>query len=123
MNRIEELRNARRMTQFEFADFCAISRSSIARYEAGGKISRSNAEAIAAACGTTIDYVLGLDAPQTENRADQRQSDLREAGAGQRELLELYFSLNEEGRERLIEQARDMAQLPRWTRIREATAG
>lgn len=63
MNRIEELRSMRKMTQYEFADFCGVSRSSIARYEAGGMISRASAEAIGKACDVSVDYVLGRDDP------------------------------------------------------------
>lgn len=70
MNRIEELRHARGLTQSEFAEFCALSRSSIARYEAGEKISRASAESIAQACGVSIDYVIGLDADNAKSADD-----------------------------------------------------
>ena len=59
MNRILELRNKMRMTQEEFADFCDIARSSIARYEASGNVSRANAEKIARACNVSVSYVIG----------------------------------------------------------------
>ena len=58
MNRILELRNKLRMTQEEFADHCGIARSSIARYEASGNVSRANAEKIARACGVSVSYVI-----------------------------------------------------------------
>lgn len=61
MSRVEDLRAARQMTQSEFAEFCGISRSSIARYEAGDKISRENAMRIADACDVSVGYVLGLE--------------------------------------------------------------
>ena len=54
MSRVEDLRAARQMTQSEFAEFCGISRSSIARYEAGDKISRENAMRIADACDVSV---------------------------------------------------------------------
>jgi repressor LexA len=47
------------MNQFEFAEFCDISRSSVARYDAGQPVDRKNAEKIASACGVSVDYVLG----------------------------------------------------------------
>ena len=58
MNRITEIRHRMGMTQDQFAEFCNISRVSIARYDAGAQISRKNAEKIAAACGIGIDEVL-----------------------------------------------------------------
>lgn len=59
MNIIEELRSERKMSQFEFAEFCGVSRTSIARYEAGKEISRENAKRIAAACNVSVDYLIG----------------------------------------------------------------
>ena len=61
MHNVTKLREKMEMTQEEFADFCGISRTSIARYEAGGKISRSSAVKIAEACRVTVDYVLGIE--------------------------------------------------------------
>lgn len=58
MNRILELRNKLHLTQEEFADLCGIARSSIARYEASGNVSRANAEKIARACGVSVSYVI-----------------------------------------------------------------
>ena len=59
MNTVFDLRNKYRMTQDEFAEFCGVSRISIARYEAGAKVSRANAEKIASACGVSVSYVIG----------------------------------------------------------------
>lgn len=61
MNRIKYLRLLKEMTQEEFAEFCDISRASIARYDSGGRVDRTNAEKIASACGVSVDYVLGID--------------------------------------------------------------
>lgn len=58
MNKIYELRTRLQMTQDEFAEYCGVSRISIARYEAGTKISRSNAVKISRACGVSLDYLL-----------------------------------------------------------------
>jgi len=58
MSAIADLRAKLNMTQDEFAEHCGVSRISIARYEAGAKISRANAIKIAKACNTTIDYLL-----------------------------------------------------------------
>ena len=66
MNNVLVLRKARAMTQDEFAEFCNISRISIARYEASGNISRAGAEKIAAACGVSVSLVLGDDSEKKE---------------------------------------------------------
>ena len=59
MNNVLILRKQRGMTQDEFAEFCGISRISVARYEAGASVSRDAAIAIANACSVPISYVLG----------------------------------------------------------------
>ena len=59
MNNVFNLREQKGMTQDEFAEFCEISRASIARYEAGGNVSRENAERIAKACRVSVDWVIG----------------------------------------------------------------
>ena len=61
MKRIAELRQNLKMTQYEFAEHCSVSRASVARYEAGEKISRENAVKIAAACNVSVDYLIGSD--------------------------------------------------------------
>ena len=70
MNNIQILREQRGMTQEQFAEYCGISRISIARYESGAQIHRANAEKIAAACHVSVDYVIGIKAderPQESN--------------------------------------------------------
>ena len=59
MNTVLDLRKQKGMTQDEFAEFCDVSRASIARYEAGGNVNRENAEKIAKACQVTVDWVIG----------------------------------------------------------------
>lgn len=58
MNNVLTLRKRKDMTQDEFAEYCGISRISIARYEAGAEVSRANAERIAKACHVSVAYVL-----------------------------------------------------------------
>ena len=74
MNNVWAIRKRLDMTQDEFAEYCNVSRISIARYETGGKVSRENAEKIAAACDTSIAYVLGV----TETHADYDVDIIRE---------------------------------------------
>ena len=59
MNRVLELRTKMKMPQEEFAVFCGVARSSIARFEAGENIGRASAEKIARACGVSVSDVLG----------------------------------------------------------------
>lgn len=66
MNNVLLLRNSLSMTQDEFAERCNVSRISIARYEAGAEINRSNAVKIASACGVSVEYVLGVENPRDE---------------------------------------------------------
>ena len=70
MNNVLTLRNKLSMTQDVFADYCGLSRISIARYEANGKIGRENAERIAKACNVSVDYVLGLESEQSEPKRE-----------------------------------------------------
>lgn len=61
MNNVLTIRNGLKMTQDEFAEYCDMARASIARYEAGGNLSRSAAQKIATACHVSISYVLGIN--------------------------------------------------------------
>lgn len=70
MNKIYELRTKLEMTQDEFAEYCGVSRISIARYEAGTQISRSNAKKISKACGVSLDFLLD-DSSDPESEKEQ----------------------------------------------------
>lgn len=63
MNRVSELRKALGKTQEQFAEFCGVSRASIARYEKGDNINPENAARIAEACNVSIGYLLGDSEP------------------------------------------------------------
>ena len=96
MNNIFALRARLKMTQFEFADYCKISRNSIARYETGGKISRSCAEKIAAACGVSVSFVLGDEnAPEAKKEAPSQGLDDR--------LVEMLVSLSPDQVQRVMD--------------------
>ena len=58
MSKVTEIRRSRGMTQEQFAEFCDISRVSIARYDAGSPLSLINAQKIAKACNISVDYLL-----------------------------------------------------------------
>ena len=67
MNNVYNLRKQRDMTQDEFAEYCNVSRISIARYEAGGEVSRVNAQRIADACRVPISFVLGVEQAEDDD--------------------------------------------------------
>ena len=75
MNNVFTLRSRLGMTQDEFAEKCSVSRISIARYEAGAEINRSNAVKIASACGVSVEYVLGVE---TQTSEDDETARIRE---------------------------------------------
>lgn len=74
MNRVLELRTSKSMSQEEFAVFCGVARSSIARFEAGENIGRASAEKIARACGVSVSDVLG-DTNISTNRTPSLAAD------------------------------------------------
>jgi transcriptional regulator with XRE-family HTH domain len=61
------------MTQDEFAEHCNVSRISIARYEAGAEINRSNAVKVASACGVSVEYVLGITDDMGKEEASKEE--------------------------------------------------
>ena len=95
MNRVKKLKERLGMTQEQFAEYCGISRSSIARYETGAEISRINAEKIANVCHVSIDYVLGKNDKEPVAKSDE----LRES------IVNLLLDLPEAD----VEQVRDYA--------------
>lgn len=58
---LRKLRKEKGMSQDDFADFCGLSRPSISRYEAGGKISRESAIKIATACNIDMNTIFAED--------------------------------------------------------------
>ena len=93
-NRIKGLREERKMTQEEFAEFCGISRLSILRYENNSSVpNRTAAEKISVACGVSIDYVLG----RVEESDDPSYNDaLNQLGPDQRYIANAAPRLNED---------------------------
>ena len=97
MSIVSELRHALDMTQEQFAEFCDISRSSIARYDAGLPISRENAVRIASACKVPVDLILGLDSVSEMNHADEYQF----LSKTEKQIVTDYRNLSCRGRERV----------------------
>jgi transcriptional regulator with XRE-family HTH domain len=63
------------MTQDDFSEYCKVSRISIARYEAGSKISRENAQKIASACHVSLAYVIGDENDEETKNAPSKGLD------------------------------------------------
>ena len=71
MNRLKELREARKMKQMELAGLLKVTRQAVSRYELGDR--DMNPEIIALACsvfGVTADYLLGLSTQRTAQISD-----------------------------------------------------
>lgn len=71
MNRLKELREARKMKQIELAGLLKVTRQAVSRYELGDR--DMNPEIIALACsifGVTADYLLGLSTQRTAQISD-----------------------------------------------------
>ena len=110
MNRVTELRYLRKMTQEAFAEFCDISRISIARYDAGAPISRKNAEKIAKACNVSIDSLLNFNPPKDES--DPVSESLALSMTSEEEkLITDYRALSAKGRKRATETLRELSMI------------
>ena len=96
MNNVLSLRNSLHMTQDDFSEYCKVSRISIARYEAGSKISRENAQKIASACHVSLAYVIG-----DEN--DEETKNAPSSGALDDSLVEMLTSLSPNQVQRVLD--------------------
>ena len=92
LNRIAAIRKSMHMTQVKFAEYCHVSRATIARCERGEHISLQTAQCIAVALGISIDEVANpvTDYPVAEALLSQKEI---------RKLAEGYSGLNEVGRQ------------------------
>lgn len=104
MNKILELRTKLQMTQDEFAEYCGISRISIARYEAGTKISSANAKKICKACGVSLDYLYedGSD-DEYDDYVELESACVEPSTPEEYRLLSGFRSLNEAGRQFILQ--------------------
>lgn len=107
MNKVMELRNSMHMSQEAFAEFCDVSRASIARYEAGAPFSRLNAQKIARACHISIDDLL-----QIQNDLDAEPIPAREPSfqlsEEEKAFVMDYRLLNNRGKERAAETLQEL---------------
>lgn len=118
MNNVLLLRTKLSMTQDDFADYCGISRITVARCETGSAISMATAKKIARACDVSISYVLG-DAEESEPKTQSATMRLTDAdlnaivqrvqSTGLRgELVELLKSLTPAQEQRVLDFVRGL---------------
>lgn len=95
--RLKELRQSRNMTQEQLAEKLHTSRSRIGMYEQGRRQPDfETQEAIADLFNVNIDYLFGRKYNPADGSSNEEQ----------REIYTLIESLNEEGRQHLIEYAK-----------------
>lgn len=118
--RLRELRNSRKLSQQELADLLGISKSSVNMYERGEREpGLDTLEAIADYFNVDMDYLTGKTSEiktfdemfNTERIADE--SKVYKAindcfGEQTTELVRLFTFFNEEGKEKLLDYAKDL---------------
>ena len=111
--RIRELRISRKLSQQELADNLKVSKSSINMYERGEREPGLDLlEAIADFFNVDLDYLMGKsDNPQKHLITSTNDIKLT---ADEEKLLKTYRGFNDEGKEKLLDTASDMAQLDRY---------
>ena len=107
MNRIKELRKARKMSQAVLADILGVTRSTVSMWE----IDKSEPDAdmfvrIADLFGVSTDDVLGRVVSADVQKEKPVPKD--ELSDDERELLRLFRQLNAEAQARLLDTADDM---------------
>ena len=100
MNKVTELRRSKGMTQEQFAEYCGVSRISIARYEADAAISRENAIKVSSACNVSIDYLLNCE---NENRLIMAEEAPAYLSSEEAQLIADFRKLSPRGQKRVIE--------------------
>ncbi len=105
MSVVSDLRRSLSMTQEQFAEYCDVSRSSIARYDAGAPINRTNAIKIAIACKVPVDFVLGREGVSEVNQADKNRVLL---SSEERQMIADYRKLSMHGKRRMQETMHEM---------------
>ena len=102
MSKLSNIRVKLKMSQEAFAEFCDISRVSVARYEAGAPVSRKNAQKIARACGISIDELLNEDSSELlVDYPKHKQEDI--LSTEERTLIDDFRAMTIFGRQRAQE--------------------
>lgn len=107
MSKVSDLRNRLGMTQEAFAEFCDVSRASIARYDAGAPLSRLNAEKIARACDVSIDFLLEFEAAD-EGMKVPFENDALPLSEDEKQVLDDFRALSPRGKRRAMETLQEL---------------
>lgn len=117
--RIKQLRTKKGLSQVELAEKMGYkSRSSINKIELGiNDITQTIIKKLAIALDTTPGYIMGwVDEPEesTEDVNVARDEVAVPLRSDEKQLLNLYNSMNEEGKEKALERLEEMALLDRY---------
>lgn len=127
--RLRELRNSRKLSQQELANYLGISKSSVNMYERGEREpGLDTLEAIADYFNVDMDYLTGKTSQiknfsklnekiDTNKLSKESQAyDLISECFGKQaaELVHLFANFNEEGKEKLLDTAEDMSLLDKY---------
>lgn len=111
--RIKEARIAKNLTQRELADMLGIKDATLSGYETGTHDPKSNMLIeIARICGTTVNYLLGLDPGDFDGKAQPGGAACTGEDSVATELLNIYSDLNALGQQALIGTARGLSANP-----------
>lgn len=117
--RIKQLRTKKGLSQVELAEKMGYkSRSSINKIELGiNDITQTIIKKLAIALDTTPGYIMGwVDEPEesTEDVNVARDEVAAPLRSDEKQLLNLYNSMNEEGKEKALERLEEMTALDRY---------
>jgi transcriptional regulator with XRE-family HTH domain len=119
VNRFRECREKRGFSQKYVAITLGIKPPQISKWESGQTVpSTDHLIDLADLYGVGIDYLLGRDDASPPSVLHESESAYTPDDA--RALMVCFHRLNEEGRRRLLDQARDLVEIPRYTQ--DATA-
>lgn len=112
---LKELRISRHISQQELADLLGYSRAAISGYEIGrNQPSYEDLKRIAIFFNVTIDYLLG----HTLKGEPSFVPSVKLVPEEER-LIEIYQSINVKGKKKLLEEAKDILDHPKYTEIVE----
>lgn len=114
--RIEFRRKQLGMNQTELANKLGYKhKTSISKIEKGiNEVSQSMIPEIAKALDTTIGYVMGWD---------QQETSSYHLSAEEREIVNLYRKMNDDGKAKILEYAKDIAENSRYRDVTALSAG
>ena len=120
-DRIKYLRESIGMTQDELGERLGIQKSAVAKYEAGKveNIKRSYIKIMADIFGVSPCFLLGFDEDEETEKKIAEQTVLlqqiqRHWGKDAVNLLENFTQLNTDGKKKVLSQAEDLTEIPKY---------